>query len=154
MSNMTQPGFWNRFKKAVPNFDETKCWLEKKAGKLFINFIKDGSLKRCEVYKYQYYIDLWKQHFIEYFETGDFDFNGYYIVYDKKDINPVDIGRVWKFPLISKFGNDCYGHSNESSKFLENYRQDYKNCGMKMIGKPVDYNKSEDKIFNINENLY
>lgn len=148
----TQGAFWKAFQKAVPNFDETKLWLEKKSRHFFICFVDSGKLKRCKVYKGDYYINLWKQHFIEFLDTGKFDWNGYHIVYGKSDINRNDIGRVWQFPLISQFGEDTYALSNKGFEFLAKYRERYKNCGMKHIGKPADW-KGEG-IYNIDETLF
>ena len=148
----TQGAFWKAFQKAVPNFDETKLWLEKKSRDLFICFVDSGRLKRCNVGKSDYYIDLWKQHFIEFIDTGHFDWYSYNIVYDNKNINPDDIGRVWRFPLINKFGEDTYALTDELFTFLSQYRRKYKDCGMKQVGKPKDW-KGEG-IYSINEKLF
>lgn len=148
----TQGSFWKAFQKAVPNFDETKLWLEKKSRNLFICFVDGGKLKRCEVHKADYYIDLWKQHFIEFLDTGSFDWSSYHIVYEKSNINPADVGRVWRFPLITRFGSDTYAITDESMQFLDEYRQRYKNCGMKHIGKPANW--TGEGMYEVNEKLY
>lgn len=135
--------FWNAFRKAIPNFDETKCWMEKKDSLISgcdICFVWDGELNKLHMYCGDYYIDIWKNYFIEFFDTGNFDYNGYYELYESKDINPEDVGRMFKFPLCSFYGKKFYDHSKKISSFLREYRKNYPNCRIKRVPKPIKLN--------------
>lgn len=133
--------FEKAFKKEVINFDETKIWFEHKNKShegSFICFVLDGKLKKLHLYRDSYYIDIWKNYFIEFLNTGDFDYNGYWELYNKSDINPNDKDKIYKFPLCEDLGKQFYPHSKQMQKFLFNYRQNYPNCGIKQVSKPLE----------------
>jgi hypothetical protein len=141
--NYNKVGFEKAFKKAVTNFDETKIFFSHKS-KMYepsmIEFVLDGKLKKLPMYKTQYNIEIWKNYFIEFLNTGKFDYNAYWKLYENNSINPEDINKIYKFPLCNTRGNEFYEHSNEVSEFLSNYRKKYKNCGIKQVPKPLNIN--------------
>lgn len=130
----TFSSFFNAFKGAVSNFDETRIWVETK-GKVYsglhICFVEDGKLKRCHVYCTDYYLNLWKDHFIEYLETGKFPWFCYC-----KIIVEGQVHEFKKFPLTKNYGNDCYWHSPELNEYLIQLRKDFGgNSGLEQISK-------------------
>lgn len=133
--------FEKQFRKQIPNFNELICHFEfkrKSYEPCKIKFVYNNKLYSLEVYKSQYYIDLWKNHFIEFFETGIFDYNGYWIIYGDNQ-KPVET-KIYKIPLCSQYGNDCYGHSPELQKIwkTKNGVKIGKQYGLKQIPKPDD----------------
>lgn len=125
--------FEKEFKKAVTNFDERLLWFTYKGTDTFINFVWQNKLCKFKIYRYEHDINIWKRHFIDYINSGEFDFNAYWILYENNDIAPEDINKVYKFPLEKDFDV----HSEELSDFLFNYRKKYPNCGIKTVGKPI-----------------
>lgn len=134
---MGKSGFEKAFKKAVPNFDERLMWFIHKKHETFICFVLNNKLSKFRVYREQYKIDLWKQHFIEFFETGLFDYNGYWVFYGNDKIAPEDIDKVYKIPLCVDGCDEFYPHSKELGRFLCNYRIKYPTCGIKLVTKPI-----------------
>jgi len=130
--------FEKAFKLTIPNFDETIMHFEHKRKMCEgcdIKFVLDGKLKSMEIGYYQSDIDLWKNHFIEFFETGKFDYNQYWIPYaDKKPIMSEHL-IPRKIPLCSKFGNEFYIHSSELDSYSDEIRKIYPGCGYKHVGK-------------------
>jgi hypothetical protein len=130
-------GFEITFKKQVPNFNELICHFEHK-GKYntYIIFVWQNKLWRLEVGRSQYYIDKWKNHFIDFFNTGEFDYYGYWRKYTtaKNDIYthiyPEDI--IYKVPLSKFAKNDCYEHH---PKLMSIDRTDEE--GLDLISKPL-----------------
>ncbi len=145
MSNFrTKKSFEKAFKLAVTNFNETKIWFEhpsRSHSESKVCFVLDGKLAKLPMYKAQYYIDIWKNHFIEFLKTGKFDYNGYWMLYEDKDIAKSDIGKVFKFPLCNDLGNQFYEHSDEQGEWLDKYRKKYPNCGIKQVTKPLQNEK-------------
>jgi len=145
---MTNKGFITQFKKQIKGFDETKIWFEilgkwSCGGTVNICFVINGKLKRCQVYHEQFEIDQWKPHFEEFLQTGKFDFNGYWMLYDDGDgaVDVSDIGKVFMLPLCKNGKNDCYETSPKMEKFLQDYRTKdngiHKNCGIQFVSKPA-----------------
>lgn len=139
---MNKTGFIKAFKKAIPNFDETLCHYEfKKYNEVKIKFVLNGKLVCLKTYKDQYYIDLWKNHFIEYFNTGVFDYNGYWKIYNCRKLKDGSLedffidDNVYKIPLCKEFENDFYEHSKELEAL---YRIKHKDLGIKLIPKPIN----------------
>jgi len=134
----TRRSFEKAFLTAIPNFDETIMHFEHKR-KMYegcnIKFVLDGKLKTMEVYYSQHYIDLWAGHFKEFFKTGKFDYNQYWIPYNEKNTIKENHLIPRKIPLCSKFGNDFYANSSESSDYGIEIRRIYPDCGYKYIGK-------------------
>jgi len=134
-------GFEKAFKKAVTNFDETKIFFEHKS-KMYlpskILFIVDGKLNKLSMYKSQFHIEIWKNHFIEFLNTGTFDYNAYWTLYPDNLISKEDVGKIYKFPLCNENGNKFNVHSKELGNFIDNYRKKYKNCGIKEVCKPLN----------------
>ena len=135
----SRASFEKAFKKAVPNFDETKAHFEHSRGGMYngchIKFVLGGALKSLHMYYSLYEIDQWKGHFKEFFDTGEFDYNQYWIPYGMEIKSEHLIPR--KLPLCSKLGDDFYIHSKETDKFMKEMRNIYPGCGVKTVGKPI-----------------
>ena len=115
-------GFEKAFKKAVPNFNELICHFEHPSRSYEgskIVFVWQNRLWKFKMYRHDYSINIWKDHFIEFFETGEFDYNAYWKMYDSKQIKGCESEQTWvedivyKVPMCSEFGNDFYEHSKE-----------------------------------------
>lgn len=135
--------FEKAFKIAVTNFDETKIWFEHKSKSYQgsnICFVLEGKLKKLFIYRTSHHIDIWKNYFIEFLNTGNFDYNGYWKLYDNHLINSNDIDKIFKFPLCENLGHQFYPNSKEMNLFLSAYRINYKGCGIKQVGKPLELN--------------
>lgn len=133
--------FEKAFLKAIPNFDETIMHFKHK-GKMYegceIKFVLDGKLKSMDMYYSQHSIDVWTGHFKEFFETGKFDYNQYWIPYGNGIIFKEEHLIPRKIPLCSRFGNDFYPNSDETNDYGEEIRKSYKGCGYKHIGKTYE----------------
>lgn len=139
----TKSAFEKAFRTFVHNFDETKIWFihrSKSHEKSEICFVEDGKLKKFPMYKSEYNIQLDGWRFIEFLETGEFPLQHYVMVYDDKDINPEDIGKVFEFEYDNNGkcdGFKMFHYTNtNTSEFLNNYRVRYPRCGMKHLPKP------------------
>lgn len=150
MSDYTKKGFEKNFKLAVPNFNELIAHFDHKS-KIHqpskIVFIWKNKLWKFEMYKSQYYIDLWKNHFIEFFNTGEFDCNGYWKKYKERNGNNVKFldDVIYKIPLCSSYSNDFYEYSPELHKFYKT-SEAYgigNQYGFMLVPKPI---KSNEKI--------
>jgi hypothetical protein len=125
--------FEKAFKTAVTNFDERLIWFTHKGDNTFVNFVWQDKLQKFRIYRDDYYINIWKQHFIDFINTGEFDYNSYWILYQDHNIAPEDIGKVYKFKMENKFNI----YSRIYSHFLFEYRKTYPNCGIKQVTKPI-----------------
>ena len=141
MNFKRKASFENAFKKDVTNFDETRIWFEHKSrmnDESNVCFITDGKLQRLPMYKSQYEIDKWKQHFIEFLDTGIFEMQAYWQVYGDEVPNEVK-EKIWKFPLTKSYGNYFHEHSEEFSNWLTEIKKDNPwDCGVRQITKPID----------------
>ena len=140
--------FWKAFKKAIPNFDETKCHFEKGA-KLYrggkIKFTINGELRWIGVSCSRYEIERWKNYFIDFFNTGEFDNYSYWKPYtgDHKDSLYPEGDKTWKFkfsdnPKYIKSGGHYYSHTSEFTEWMGAYRLVNGDCGFVEVGKPED----------------
>lgn len=134
----TRRSFEKAFLEAVPNFDETIMHFEHKR-KMYegcsIKFVLNGKLKSMDMYYSSHYIDLWKNHFIEFFETGEFDYNQYWVPYGNESKFKPEHLIPRKIPLCSRFGDDFYPNSPELDMYGKEMRRHYKGCGYRHIGK-------------------
>lgn len=141
----TKTSFEKAFRKAVTNFDETKIWFEhpsKSYNQSKVCFVLDGKLRKFPMYKSQFELDHWANHFIDFLNTGNFDYNGYWRIYG--DFG--EIGEVLKFPLCDQLGNYFYEHSDEMSNYLDDYRKKYGDCGIRLVSKPLNNENSNSRI--------
>lgn len=145
---MGKKEFLKLFKKAIPNYDETICHFEfGKYKQVNIKFVLDNKLVLLKAYRDQYYINLWRNHFIEYFNTKTFDYNGYWKFYSTKKLVDGSLesfftdNDIYKVPLCKEFGSDFYEHSKELGKLHKIRESKNKNLGIKLIPKPVNNEK-------------
>lgn len=145
---MNKTGFLKAFKKAIPNFNETICHLEfKKYEEVNVKFVLHNKLVCLKMYKDQYWIDLWKNHFIEYFDTKIFDYNAYWKFYNSKRLKNGELedyfidDNIYKISLCKIYGNDFYEHSKELNKLFKIREAKNKNLGVKTIPKPINDEK-------------
>jgi hypothetical protein len=137
---MNKNGFESYFKKVITNFDETKIWFEHKLHeKSNICFVLNGKLVKLSLYKNKDSIDLWKNYFIEFLETGNFDMNGYYRLYntDSKGQNKFYISDILTFPLGDDHDKVFGTYSKKSFDYLNQYRKEHGDCGMEQVEKPI-----------------
>lgn len=123
--NYGKKAFEKAFKKTVPNFNELICHFEH-ASRSYeastIVFVWKNRLWRFKMYRHDYSINKWANHFIEFFETGEFDYNAYWKFYDTKTVAGGKTEQFWvddviySAPLCMKFGSDFYEHSEEFSQ--------------------------------------
>jgi hypothetical protein len=135
---MNKNGFETAFKKAVTNFDETRVWFIHKSKSYApsqVCFVWKNKLCKVNMHKAQYDINLWKNHFIEFLETGEFDYNAYWMIY-KEENEP--IGDVLKFPLCKFYDDEFFTHSPEMNCYLEKYREEVDDSvGIMQVQKPL-----------------
>jgi hypothetical protein len=137
----TRKSFEKAFIKSVYNFDETKIWFEHPS-KMYqesnICFSVNNKLYRLPMYKSQWHIDIWKNHFIEFINTGEFDFNSYWQLYGCK--NKEHEKEIYKFPCTIKNKGVIEVHSEEMLEFLDKYRKTIDDgCGIQNTCKPLNY---------------
>lgn len=138
---MNKTGFLKLFKKEVPNFDETLCHFEfKRYDDVRVKFVLDGKLVCLCMYKCKSEIDLWKQHFIEYFETKSFDYNGYWRFYTCGETREQIFvnNNVYKVPLCKSYGDDFHEHSPEFREMFVIRESINMGLGIKHVPKPTD----------------
>ena len=128
--------FEKAFKAAVPN-SEGKIWF-KHPSKSYqarqVCFMLNGKEVTFEMYMNHDSIDLWKEHFNEFVETGVFDTNFYCQVYGS--INESANKKIHKFPFTSLGSNKFYAHHPDGSKMLTEARELYGDCGLRTVAKP------------------
>ncbi len=149
MSDYNKVGFEKAFKKAIPNFNELIAHFKHKR-KMYepskVVFIWKNTLWKFEMFKSQYEIDNWKNHFIEFFKTGEFDYNGYWKKYttDGRGNNKKFIDdKIYKIPLCKNYGNDFYEHSNSLQEFYSTPEANGigKQYGFEIVPKPLEDSK-------------
>lgn len=131
--------FEKKFREAVPNFDANKIWFEYKKYETNICFNLHGKLRKLKTFKDEKYIEIWKNYFIEFLETGNFDYNGYWKVYKNRGEFVDDI--VYKFPMRESEYSFFDIHTPEFSKFMSDYRYEHGDSGFAQVPKPTIENK-------------
>ncbi len=128
------------FKAAVHNFDPYKIWFEHPRGfskPSKICFVWNGVLAKFTIHKDAESINVWKNHFISFIESGSFDYNAYWTLYPDPCIAANDCGRKYMFPMKSEVHDHFNPHSKELDKFMMNYRLEYPKANIKLITKPI-----------------
>lgn len=128
------------FKAAVHNFDPSKIWFEHPRGfskPSKICFVWNGVLAKFTIHKDAESINVWKNHFISFIESGSFDYNAYWTLYPDPCIAANDCGRKYMFPMKSEVHDHFNPHSKELDQFLLNYRLEYPKANIKLITKPL-----------------
>ena len=128
------------FKAAVHNFDPSKIWFEHPRGfskPSKICFVWNGVLAKFTIHKDFDSINVWKNHFISFIETGSFDYHAYWTLYPDTNIAANDCGKKYMFPMKSEVHDHFNPHSPELDKFMLNYRLEYPKANIKLITKPI-----------------
>ena len=129
--------FEKAFRAAVPN-SEGKVWFyhpNKSYSQRKVMFMLDGKEVHVPMYMSHDSIEQWKQHFIEFVETGEFDRHFYCQVYG--DNLPQHVTKkIHKFPMTETNYDKFSCHNTDAFKMLEGVREKYGDAGMKTVAKP------------------
>jgi len=124
-----------KFRTLVPNWNDDKAVVRRSSGdSVDVIVIVRGKLKPLTLTS-NHQVEQWVNHLIDYFLTGKFDTNAYFMPYEDKYLED----EPTPFPCIHSFGNDFYTHSDESMKWADDYRKQNPLCGFKVVPKPLDY---------------
>lgn len=79
---MGPKAFEKEFKRRMgKRFNETKLFFFHDGSETKIAYIHGSKLRYVEMYRGDYWLDLWENHFKSYLQTGEFDTNAYWRVY-------------------------------------------------------------------------
>lgn len=132
--------FEKAFREYVPNFDECKMWFIYTNGKVELRWAENGKLQKFSMYKSEFEIDRWCQHFIEFFETGKFEYAAYWKLTSPKNLpSHMSLDDVHRFPMHESSYDKFCVHSKEMNRFLTHYRHQYGDCGITVVRKPKDW---------------
>lgn len=138
--NYGPKGFEKAWTKALRGFNETKLFFEHGKSQTIIKYIDGDKLLGVEMYRAQYTIDLWLNHFQAYLDTGTFDTNAYWVEYKSKK-NPdgtlthTEISSVNTIPMVLE--DKVWSiHSPEMNKFMKDEREAKGDIGFKHVAKP------------------
>lgn len=125
------------FRAAVPN-SEGKVWF-KHPSRMYqerkVCIMLDGKEVFIPMYMSKDRIEQWKQHFIEFVETGEFDRHFYcQIVGDNLPQHVTK--KIHKFPMTELGSNKFYCHNQEAMKMLTEVRERYGDAGLEVVAKP------------------
>ena len=98
-------------------------------------FMLDGKEVYVPIYMNVSSIEQWKQHFIEFVETGEFDKHFYCQVYGDNLPSHVT-SKVHKFPMTSLGANKFYCHNPDAMRMLNKVREDHGDAGIETVPKP------------------
>ena len=80
---MGPKAFEKKFKKRLNGlFNETKVFFFHDKDKSKVAYINGNKLRYIDIFRSDYELDYWCNYFLEYLETGVFDDNSYWKVYD------------------------------------------------------------------------
>ncbi len=130
--------FEKLFREAVPN-SEGKIWFQhpsKMYSERKICFMLDGKEEKFLMYMSKEAIEKWKQHFIEFVDTGEFDMNYYCQIYGDKLPQHVT-SAVHKFPFTENYSYKFATHHPRAMKLLRETKYAFGDCGMMTVGKPA-----------------
>ena len=103
--------------KQLKGFNETKVFFFHDRDKTTVKYIKGNRLLGVEMYRRDYEIEYWLGHFQHYLDTGVFDTNAYWVIYDGAGEEDT------VFPIPMKLKNKLWSvHSPEHNKFMRDER--------------------------------
>lgn len=139
--NYGPKGFENAWKKALKGFNETKIFFKKDGAKTLIQYIDGDKLLGVSMYRCQFEMDVWLNHFQHYLDNDVFDTNAYWVTYTSKRENPDDAmskltsvygTEIIKVPMILK--NKVWSiHSPEMNAVMKKMRKKQGDLGFKHI---------------------
>ena len=142
MKDLTRTQIRNRIKKACPNFNADRMQINNgDSYSVKITILDRNKLTTMEMYKTDYSLDLWMNHFIAFFNTGKFDRKAYWMPYTSRGKNFTHTSledSPTAMPLCSSFGNDYEPHSPKFSVWMDKYRKTNKDCGFEQVPKPIN----------------
>ncbi len=113
------------FKKRMQGlFNETKVFFFHCGDKTKIGYIAGKKLKYVNIYREEYELDYWSNHFLDYLKTGTFDDNAYWQVYNSDTVNMVDADWLSEItPVKMKCVEQVWSvHSSALNKFMKETR--------------------------------
>lgn len=134
-------GFEKAWMKQLKGFNETKIFFFHDKSKTIIKYIDGDKLLGVEMYRCQFEIDQWLNHFQHYLDTGTFDTDAYWFGYNSfEDANgklqDTNITPITAVPM--KLEKKLWSvHSPEMNKFMRDERANRdKGMGFRQQGRP------------------
>jgi len=140
--NYGPKGFEKAWMKQLNGFNETKIFFKHNhaGSQTFVQYIHGDKLLGVLMYRCQFEIDVWLNHFQHYLDTGNFDTDAYWVKYTatadengklqsvySPDTNAVPMKldrKVWTV------------HSPEMDQFMKDERAKNKDLGFKRMPRP------------------
>ena len=147
--NYGPKGFEKAWAKLLNGFSETKIFFTHDSSKTVVKYIDSDKLVGVEMFRCQFEIDSWLNHFQSYLDTGDFDTNAYWREYTGGTLSGPDtnnyISEIIAIPMV--LDNKLWSvHSPEFNKFMQDERKAKGDMGFKQFPRPSAVDKlSEEK---------
>ena len=134
-------GFEATWKKKLKGFNETKLFFCHGKQYTTIKYIEGNKLLGVEMYRCQFEIDNWLNHFQHYLDTGTFDTNHYWVKYksakdENGDLKSVYESEVHAIPMVLK-DQVWSEHSPEMNKFMADERKIDTDLGFNRVPRPL-----------------
>jgi len=138
--NYGPKGFEKAWVKLLNGFNETKIFFTHNKSETVIKYIHNDKLFGIEMYRCQFEIDQWLNHFQNYLDTGIFDTNAYWVEYTSINKDGEIIStystEINTIPMVLK--NKIWSvHSPEMNKFMDDERETKGDIGFKQVPRPV-----------------
>ena len=143
MSDYGPKGFEKEFKKRIKDFNETKIFFNHHknfGGEVYVQYIDGDKLLSINMYRSDFELDRWLNHFQSYLDTGVFDTNAYWEEYQGRHIetnkNKV-VSDVIPMPMeLKKQVWDV--HTKQFHDFMTSERKAKGDMGFKLVAKPLE----------------
>lgn len=138
--NYGPKGFEKAWIKALKGFNETKILFTHTKSKTVIKYINNNKLLGIEMWRSQYEIDQWVNHFQTYLDTGIFDTNAYWVEYTTtknldNSLTQNTMSKIYAIPM--KLEKQLWNvHSTELSNFINMERKKKGDLGFKQVARP------------------
>ena len=133
-------GFEATWKKQLKGFSEVKIFFTHDKSKTTIKYIDGNSLCGVEMYRSQYEIDHWLNHFQHYLDTGTFDTDAYWVTYSSILDENDKIQSTYSTEIHNvamKLEKKLWSvHSPEFNKFMKDTRNGDQGIGFKRVPRP------------------
>lgn len=133
-------GFEKAWIKQLKNFNETKIIFAHTKYTTIIKYIDGSKLLGVEIYRSQFEIDLWLNHFQAYLDSGVFDINAYWIEYTTvrnpdNSLTAITRNEIYIIPM--KLENQLWNvNSKKLSDFMRIERKNKGDIGFKQVARP------------------